>query len=535
MTGADVRQAFGFQTAFEDPFVLERFPPHALWPEGVAPSRATPFNLAAWLHGRAKRGGWLDRPAILSADRCCTYAELFSGAGRLARVLVERHGLVPGGRVLLRGYNGADLIMLWLAVVWAGGVAVTTIPLMRPKELGDVLRIGNIRLAVCQTGLAGELEEAVANEGAALQLLTYDDDVMQALAANAGGLLPYCPNFIDDPCILGFTSGTTGDPKATIHSHGNLRAAFRTTGQHVIGLDSNDVVLCAAPLGFTFGLSAGLLYPFASGAAVIPVTQPVPEMLQEASKRFGTTISFGSPLLYRRLLANFDAGSWSKLRASWSGGDMLQVDLQHAWRATAGVALCNLFGTTELFHAILSSSADAIALRPARGYKAAIADQDGRIKRRGIGMLAIKGPTGCRYLNDPRQRQYVSDGWNITGDRATIAPDSSIEIAGRADDVIVSAGYNLSGAEVEEALLRHRDVSECAIVGEPHPERGQIVVAYVVLREGAARNPATAAALQDHVKAQLSPYKYPRRIVFLDALPRGATGKVQKFRLAAGA
>ncbi|SDG75403.1 AMP-binding protein [Roseospirillum parvum] len=480
-----------------------------------------------------------------------TRGQLAERVAALAAVLVEDLGLIPGQRVLLRAPNTPMLATAWLAVLWAGGVAVATMPLLRAGELAHILGKARVNLALCDATLTDELAAAIdAAQVAGLEppLLTHGSgapdaapagqlDSLLAAALAAGRRLPPCPTRADDPALIAFTSGTTGPAKGTVHDHRDL-AAIDALVPPRLELGCDDITLGSPPLAFTFGLGALLTFPLSVGASAVLLPAPSPEALLQALAATRATVLFTAPTAYRALAGLIEAGApLAPPRLCVSAGEHLPGPDFERWRKLTGHSIVNGIGATELLHIFIAATgADArpgTTGRPIPGYRARLLDEAGQPVPPGQpGRLAIQGPTGCRYLADrARQRAYVHDGWNLTGDLFRMDEDGLFWYLGRADDMIISAGYNIGGPEVESCLLAHPLVEDCAVVGLPDPERGQVVAAHVILSDPAAAGPATARALQDFVKARLAPYKYPRRVLFVDRLPRTATGKLQRFRL----
>jgi len=537
-------------TPATDTFARDRLPAAADLPEFVfdlpelqdlrPPSR---LNVAALLLDARVAAGDGERTCLVGADgRRWSYAQVQSQVDRIAGALVGDLGLVPGQRVLLRGANSPMLAMCFLAVFKAGGIAVGTMPLLRARELATIIDKAQPVLALCDQRLADELE-AARQAAPALQRTVFfnggEASPLEALAAARPEGFAAWDSAADDVCLMAFTSGTTGQPKAAMHFHRDVIAACRCWPVHVLKAGRDDVFIGSPPLAFTFGLGGLLCVPMAIGAATVLLEKATPDVLLAEVARHRATVLFTAPTSYRAMAAAAAGHDLSSLRKCVSAGEALPAATRQLWKDASGVQIIDGIGSTELFHIFIS--ADETQARGGAtglvvpGYRACLLDDEGREVPQGtVGRLAIKGPTGCKYLDDPRQRQYVQDGWNLTGDAYLQDEDGQFVYQARTDDMIISGGYNIAGPEVEDALLRHPDVAECGVVGVPDDERGQIVKAFIVLKPTAQPTPATAAALQDYVKQAIAPYKYPRAIEFRDKLPRTETGKLQRFRLRSG-
>jgi 2-aminobenzoate-CoA ligase len=528
------------RSAHFDTFTRENLPPRQQWPEFLftLPELAYPpaLNCAAELLDRQVEAGNGDRRCIVTDDETWTYNDLLAKSSQVARALVDEMGLVPGNRVLLRGPNNPWLVASWFGVIKAGGVAVATMPLLRTRELETMMEIAGVTMAICDHRFIEDLDAAAPN---GFQILTYggsgQDDLMR-IAATKPSKFENVATAADDVCMLAFTSGTTGKPKATMHFHRDVLAIADTFSRHVLQPTPHDLFAASPPLAFTFGLGQSVVFPLRAGAAVYLLEQPAPRRLLEAVERHGITVLATAPTAYRAMVPDLGAARLTSLRACVSAGETLPKATWDAVHDACGIRIIDGIGSTEMLHIFISATGDEIRPgctgRAVPGYLAEVQDPEGRPVADGeVGQLAVKGPTGCRYLRGDRQGTYVRDGWNITGDVYVRDRDGYFRYQARADDMIISAGYNIAGPEVEEALLLHPAVAEAAVVGVADEERGMIVKAVVVLRAGAELGPEPAKTLQDFVKSQIAPYKYPRAIEFADALPRTATGKLQRFRL----
>ena len=521
-----------------DSFVRDRLPPLELLPEFRfdLPEVQYPerLNCAAEL----LKGGAADALAVVNDHGRWTYADLDDFSGRIARLLVEE-GLIAGNRVLLRGPNTYTMFAAWLGVLKAGGVVVATMPLLRPGEIATVIERAQISHAIVDSRFIGDFRDAVDQTHSVRHVVKYDGDYGKGeLETRCASLEPLPPADTgrDDPCIIAFTSGTTGVPKGCVQFHRDVLAPCDTFARHLIGPKPGDVFLTSAPMAFTFGLGITPMFPLRFGAASATIEQGGPAILLEAIARFGVTHLGTAPTAYKAMLSQPGLDEALKtLRYCLSAGEHLPEATWRAWKDRTRIAITDGIGSTEMMHIFVSAAGDDI--RPGAtgmavpGYTATVLDADGKAMNEGVGRLAIKGPTGCRYLDDPRQRDYVVNGWNVTGDTYRRDADGYYWYLARSDDMIVSSGYNIGAPEVENALLSHPAVAECAVIGEPCPERGQKVKAFVVLAADAQPSDALAAELQAHAKQVIAPYKYPREIEFVEALPKTATGKLRRSEL----
>jgi len=482
-----------------------------------------------------------DAQPVLSLSKGWTYADLQAQANRIARVLVDDMGLVPGNRVLLRGANSPMLAACWFAVVKAGAVAVGSMPLLRAKELTQIVAKAQVSHALCDQALADELMLAAPQCATLTKVLHFNSDAPDALEARAASKPPQFETVAtaaDDTCLMAFTSGTTGTPKGTMHFHRDVMAACACWPKHVLRASPDDVFIGSPPLAFTFGLGGLLLFPLSIGASTVLLPKATPDLLPAAIAQYRANVCFTSPTAYRAMASTVQGHDISSLRKCVSAGEALPAATRQLWKDATGIEMIDGIGSTELLHIFISHTEEnakpGATGTPVPGYTALIVDDDMRPLPPGqVGRLAIKGPTGCRYLADERQRQYVRDGWNLTGDAYLVDADGCFVYQARTDDMIISGGYNIAGPEVEAALLLHPAVAECGVVGVADAERGQIVKAFVVPRAGHEPTPALAKELQDFVKRNIAPYKYPRAIEFRSVLPRTETGKLQRFRLRA--
>ena len=501
---------------------------------------AEQLNCAAELLDRQVAAGRGERICLRArGEPTWTYAELQRQVDRIAHVLTRRLGLVPGNRVLLRAANRPMLVACWFAVVKAGGIAVATMPLLRTPELVQVIDKAQVGLALCDPALMDELEAAAGIARTPLRCIGFD--TLQAWMGTEPDRYDAVPTAADDVAFFAFTSGTTGQPKATMHMHRDVMAACVCFPPHVLRASADDVFIGSPPLAFTFGLGGLVLFPMHLGASTVLLDKPAPAALVEAIVEFGATVLFTAPTSYRAMAEAARERRISQplggpLRKCVSAGEALPAATRTLWRDATGLELIDGIGATEMLHIFIA--ADEADARPGAtgkavpGYRACVMDEHGRPVPPGtVGRLAVQGPTGCRYLDDPRQADYVRDGWNYTGDAYWMDADGYFHYQARTDDMIVSAGYNIAPPEVEDAVLAHPAVADCAVIGVDDTQRGRIVKAYVVLRAGIAGDSGLASAIQEFVKARIAPYKYPREVEFVAALPRTATGKLQRFRL----
>jgi len=507
-------------------------------PELQLPPR---LNVATELLDRRVHAGQGDRPCIIGDDGTVwTYAELQARANRIARVLVHDMGLVPGNRVLLRGANTPMMAACWLGIFKAGGVAVGTMPLLRERELVPLVDKAQITHALCDARLADALHAVRAQCPQLAQLKLFNGDggagSLEAAMAAQPASFDNVDTAADDVALIAFTSGTTGVPKGTLHFHRDVIAATRCWPPHVLRATADDRFIGSPPLAFTFGLGGLLVFPMSIGASTVLLEKASPDALLPAIARHRASVCFTAPTSYRAMAALAAQHDLSSLRKCVSAGEALPAATRQLWKQATGIELIDGIGSTELFHIFIS--ADEAHARggatgvPVPGYRACVLDEQGREAPRGqVGRLAVKGPTGCKYLADERQSQYVQGGWNLTGDAYKVDDDGQFVYQARTDDMIVSGGYNIAGPEVEGALLLHPAVAECGVVGVPDADRGQLVKAYVVVKAGVQADDTLVKDLQDFCKQTIAPYKYPRAVAFRDRLPRTETGKLQRFRL----
>ncbi|MCP3418238.1 benzoate-CoA ligase family protein [Bradyrhizobium brasilense] len=529
-----------------DDFARRNLPPSAQWPQLLLdrPEFQYPdyLNAAVELTDRIVAQGMGDRIALIGNGRQRTYKELTDWSNRLAHALVENYGVKPGNRVLIRSGNNPALVAAWLAATKAGAVVVNTMPMLRAGELAKIVDKAEISLALTDSRIADELVACAKTSKFLKQVVNFDgtqnhDAELDRIALNKPVKFDAVKTGRDDVALLGFTSGTTGEPKATMHFHRDLLIVADGYANEVLKVTPDDVFVGSPPLAFTFGLGGLAIFPLRFGATATLLENAAPSEMIRIIETYKATICFTAPTAYRAMMAAMDKGAdLSSLRLAVSAGETLPAPVFESWTRKTGKPILDGIGSTELLHIFITnrtgSAVGGTTGTPVTGYEAKIVDEDmNELPAGQVGKLAVRGPTGCRYLADSRQTKYVRDGWNITGDAFVRDENGRLSFVARADDMIISAGYNIAGPEVEAALLGHPDVAECAVIGAPDEERGQIVSAFIVLKQGARCDEVEVKLLQDHVKATIAPYKYPRAIAFVEALPKTQTGKIQRFKL----
>ena len=531
-------------TAHTDTFSRDNLPPSELWPEFLLDGFDYPeqLNVGYELTDRMVEQGFGDHIALIGNGRQRTYKELTDWTNRLAHTLVDDFKVVPGNRVLIRSANTPAMVACWLAATKVGAVVVNTMPMLRAKELSQIVDIAQVTHALCDSRMLEEIEEVSEGSATLKHIMAFDgthnhDSELDRLALEKPVKFNHVKTGRDDVALLGFTSGTTGVPKATMHFHRDMLIIADGYAKEVLEVEPDDVFVGSPPLAFTFGLGGLAIFPLRFGATATLLETASPPNMIEIIEKYKATVCFTAPTAYRFMLAAMDEGAdLSSLRAAVSAGETLPAPVYRDWIEKTGKPMLDGIGATEMLHIFISNRFDdhapACTGRPVTGYQVKVIDDDNNSVPNGtVGRLAVKGPTGCRYLADDRQANYVLDGWNITGDSFSMDDEGYLYFAARNDDMIISGGYNIAGPEVEAALLAHEMVAECAVVGADDAGRGSIVQAHVVLKEEAEKSETTATSLQDHVKATIAPYKYPRSVVFCDSLPKTATGKIQRYLL----
>ncbi|MDI1346936.1 MAG: benzoate-CoA ligase family protein [Pseudolabrys sp.] len=533
-------------SAHVDTFARDNLPPFDQWPQLLLdrPEFQYPeyLNAAVELTDRNVERGFGDRIALIGNGRRRTYKELADWSNRLAHALVENYGVKPGHRVLIRSGNNPALVAAWLAATKTGAVVVNTMPMLRAGELAKIVDKAEIALALCDSRIADELIACAKTSKFLKQVVNFDgtsnhDAELDRIALDKPVKFDAVRTGRDDVALLGFTSGTTGEPKATMHFHRDLLAIADGYAREVLNVTENDIFVGSPPLAFTFGLGGLAIFPLRFGATATLLESASPPNMIQIIETYKATICFTAPTAYRAMMAAMDKGAdLSSLRIAVSAGETLPAPVFEEWTRKTGTPILDGIGSTELLHIFITNrigdARPGATGKPVIGYVAKIVDKEmNEVERGEIGRLAVRGPTGCRYLADKRQKDYVRDGWNLTGDTFMQDADGYFHFVARADDMIVSAGYNIAGPEVEAALLSHVDVAECAVVGAADNERGEIVAAYVVLKPNVIGDELCVKKLQDHVKTTIAPYKYPRAVYFVEALPKTQTGKIQRFRL----
>ncbi|MBM3569979.1 MAG: benzoate-CoA ligase family protein [Alphaproteobacteria bacterium] len=525
-----------------DSFCRDNLPPPEQMPAidlaGVAEVAAYPkrMNCAAELLDK-RAAAHPERLAFSSERESLTYGELRARADRIAHVLRDDLGIRPGNRVLLRSANNPAYVACWYAVQKVGGVVVATMPMLRARELATIADLARIEVALCDLRLRAEMDLTLGRAATLKRIMYFGGGDLDAAAAKKPERFETHDTSADDVCLIAFTSGTTGPPKGAMHFHRDILAMCDTVSRYVVRPRPDDVFVGSPPIAFTFGLGVQVSFPMHAGAASHLIETPSPEALLGAIQARQASILATAPTMYRAMLPLLGKYDLRSLRTCVSAGEHLPLATFKAWREATGIRIVDGLGSTEMLHIFVSAAGDDIRPgatgRAIPGYRARVVDEHGNEVPLGtIGRLAVQGPTGCKYLANPeKQRQYVRDGWNYPGDAYLQDKDGYLFYQARTDDLIVSAGYNISGPEVETAMLEHPKVLECAVIGAPDAERGQIVKAFVVLKASAEAGEAMAKALQDHVKATIAPYKYPRAVAFVDSLPKTATGKLQRFVL----
>ncbi len=531
-------------SAHIDTFTRDNLPAADQWPDLLLDGFDYPeyLNVGAELTDAMVARGFGDHTALIGNGRRRTYKELADWTNRLAHAMVENLGIQPGNRVLIRSANNPAMVAAWLAATKAGAVVVNTMPLLRARELTGIVDKARIQFALCDTRLMDEMAICAKTSEFLEKVVGFDgtsnhDAELDRLALEKPVQFEPVKTGRDDVALLGFTSGTTGSPKATMHFHRDILIIADGYAKEILGVTPEDVFVGSPPLAFTFGLGGLAVFPLRFGAAATLLESATPPNMIEIIQKYKATVCFTAPTAYRAMLRAMDEGAdLSSLRAAVSAGETLPAPVYEEWMQKTGKPMLDGIGATEMLHIFITNRFDdhrpACTGKPVKGYEARVIDGDGNEVARGTtGRLAVRGPIGCRYMADERQKNYVLNGWNITGDAFVMDEDGYLHFAARNDDMIVSSGYNIAGPEVEAALLSHPAVLECAVVGQPDEDRGSIVEAHVVVAKDHEPGERLVKALQEHVKAQIAPYKYPRSVKFTEALPKTESGKIQRFRL----
>ena len=537
-------------TAHKDTFAADRLPPKSLLPD--FDFSATPelsaysdyMNIASELLDDAVNKGFKNNYVVHLGEVSWTYSELLDRSNRIAEVLTEDCGLVTGNRVLLRAPNTPMLLACWFGVLKAGGICVTTMPMLRARELQVSIDRANVSIALCDTNLAEEMENALALTRSIEHTLYFsqvgdggEEATLEHLCKKKTGVFTNINTAADDIAVIAFTSGTTGQPKGAMHFHRDVIATADTCGRYIARLEPDDIVTGTPPMAFTFGLGGIAIFPMRFGASSRFLESPLPNKILETIQQYKVTQIYTAPTAYRAMADIVQEYDISSLRQGVSAGETLPKATWEAFNKATGIRLIDGLGSTEMFHIFISAPPEEMRAgytgKAIPGFRARVVDDNGNELPAGTpGQLAVQGPTGCKYIDDPeRQAIYVRNGWNFPGDIYEMNEDRYFKYVARADDMIISSGYNISGPEVEGVLLEHEAVAECAVIASPDPDRGNIVKAFIVTREGFEGNKSLVGILQDFVKEEIAPYKYPRSIVFVDELPKTQTGKLQRFRL----
>jgi len=531
-------------SAHIDTFTRDNLPPSDQWPALLLDGFEFPerVNAAVELTDAIVDAGLGDNTALIGNGRRRTYKELTDWTNRLAHVLVDDLKVKPGNRVIIRSANNPAMVACWLAATKVGAVVVNTMPMLRAAELSKYVEKAEITHALCDTRLMDEMITCAKNSDTLKTVVGFDgtanhDAELDRLALEKPVHFDAIETSQDDVALIGFTSGSTGEPKGTMHFHRDLLIIADGYAREVLNVQPDDVFVGSPPLAFTFGLGGLAIFPLRFGAAATLLENASPPNMIEIIEKYKATVCFTAPTAYRAMIRAMEEGAdLSSLRAAVSAGETLPGPVYDEWMAKTGKPMLDGIGATELLHIFITNRFEdhkpACTGKPVSGYEAKVVDGDGNEVAPGeVGRLAVRGPTGCRYLRGERQAEYVQNGWNISGDAFSRDEEGYFHFAARNDDIIVSSGYNIAGPEVEAALLAHEAVAECAVIGAPDEERGTIVQAHVVLGAGEIPSNAMTKLLQDHVKAAIAPYKYPRSIVFAKELPKTESGKIQRFKL----
>ena len=531
-------------SAHIDQFARNNLPQEAEQPDYILDGYEYPeiLNVGFELTDKMVLQGYGDNIALIGNGRRRTYKELSDWTNRIANALVQNYSIQPGNRVLIRSANNPAMVACWLAATKAGAVVVNTMPLLREKELIEIINKARITLVLCDSRLMEEMGKCFKKSTTLKYVVPFDgtanhDSELDSVALEKSIKFETIKTSRDDVALLGFTSGTTGSPKATMHFHRDLLIIADGYAKEILNVQEDDIFVGSPPLAFTFGLGGLAIFPLRFGAAATLLENASPPNMIEIIEKFKATVCFTAPTAYNMMLAAMDEGAdLSSLRAAVSAGETLPAPVYNAWLKKTNKPMLDGIGATEMLHIFISNRFDdhkaGCTGKPVRGYEAKIVDDNMKeVKIGEIGRLAVRGPTGCRYLSDERQKNYVQNGWNITGDSFSQDKNGYFYFSARNDDMIISSGYNIAGPEVEAALLSHPNVLECAVIGFPDPNRGAIVQAHVVLNKTIKESEKLISELQHHVKMTIAPFKYPRSIIFTKSLPKTQTGKIQRFTL----
>jgi benzoate-CoA ligase family protein len=477
-------------------------------------------------HVRASPG----RTAIFFKDRRLSYAELDAMAAR-CRGALAAHGIKPGDRVCLVMSDSPEMIAALLAIMGMGAVAVPCSTLLPPEGLSYVFKDSEARLVV----VSPEHREN-ARAGGAPGTVTVDELLESAKPAAPGDFER------DTPCLVLYTSGSTGQPKGAVHRHGHMPWTVESVARKVFGLQPVDRLFSVPRLFFAYGLGNSLSIPLGSGASTILVSErPTPALVAEVFEKYRPTVFFGVPTVFRMLLEYARQGNrldTSSLKFAVSAGEVLPVATWHEWKALAGTEIVDTIGTTELLHAFIHNYRDRN--RPGSsgvvldGYECKLEDEGGGVIRgAGRGLLFVRGGSAIPYyLNKPEKTaETIRDGWVRTGDVYRRDADGYYWFEGRSDDLFKCSGMWVSPGDVEDAVCRHPAVMEAAVIAAADASGGTIPAAYVLLRPGYSAGEALANEIKEEAAKTLPRFKRPQRIHFVSELPRTPTGKVQRFKL----